>query len=50
MIKYLTVSSAIQIYQPKSDMNNYVNTSGNQNINGLKTLGSLPPKASKGMM
>ncbi|MFZ9907565.1 MAG: hypothetical protein ACO3FJ_07730, partial [Ilumatobacteraceae bacterium] len=42
MSNYLTTASAITIYQPKSDMVNYVNTSGGQSINGLKTFGTLP--------
>jgi microcystin-dependent protein len=42
MSNYLTTASALSIYQTKSDMVNYVNTSGAQNINGLKTFGTLP--------
>jgi hypothetical protein len=42
MINYLLTSTATTTYQPKTDMINYVNTSGAQSINGLKTFGTLP--------
>ena len=42
MINYLTTATATLTYQPKTDMINYVSTTGPQNINGLKTFGTLP--------
>ena len=42
MIRYLTISSSISLYQTKSDMSNYVSTSGAQTINGIKTFSLLP--------
>ena len=42
MINYLTTATETTTYQPKTDMVNYVNKSRAQNINGLKTFGTLP--------
>ena len=42
MINYLLTTTATTTHQPKTDMVNYVNISGAQNINSLKTFGTLP--------